>query len=174
MSRAVIQLSRGLVATVSPEDLENLSRFKWHAHQSSPGKFYAARQVHISKDVSPKIVYMHREITGCPPGVCVDHIDGDRLNNQRDNLRAASIRQNAWNSRHKRGASEFKGVYMDVKNQKWTVQIKTGIRVRTMTGFLSAEIAARVYDLAAYDAYGEFACPNFPDEIECLAKRGSR
>lgn len=52
---------------------------------------------------------MHRLILGCVGDQLVDHIDGDGLNNQRQNLRIATALTNRWNSKPN-SLSRFKGV----------------------------------------------------------------
>ena len=79
----IIPLTHGKFAMVDGNDYDILSEYKWYA-QLLRGNFTAARTVN-----GEGIVYMHRQILGLEIGdgkICV-HLDGDRLNNQRDNLR---------------------------------------------------------------------------------------
>jgi hypothetical protein len=83
---------------VSDEDVEYLSQWNWHVTQSG----YAARRTK-----GQPIVWMHRvvlERMGFPPGSyeCADHINRDRLDNRRDNLRPATFALNAQNREHGR------------------------------------------------------------------------
>ncbi len=106
-----IPLSRGLVAVVDDADFEELSRFKWSATSFRTSGPYAVR-----KDGS-RMVLMHREL------LCaglVDHIDGNGLNNQRANLRPASVGENAHNQRMRStNTSGVKGVSFDKARGKW-------------------------------------------------------
>jgi hypothetical protein len=66
---------------------------------------------------------MHREILQ-PTGPFVDHIDGDRLNNQRANLREATRTENNCNSKmRKHNTSGHKGVYWHAQRGKWHAQV---------------------------------------------------
>src|SRR5215471_7297970 len=115
----------------------------------------------------------------------IDHIDRDRLNNQRENLRAATRRQNLANrGPTKRNNTGFKGVSV-VKSQnpyapdKYRAIIKTECYKNTYLGvFYTAEDAARMYDYYARRVFGEFAWLNFPDDNppleELLSKRIKR
>lgn len=92
----------------------------------------------------------------------VDHINGNPLDNRRSNLRITDKRGNAQNSaKHKDASSYFKGVTWDKSRRKWMVQIVID-GVRTHLGrFAIEEDAARAYDEAAKQHFGEFARCNF-------------
>lgn len=79
----VIPLANGKSATVDPEDLERLSKYKWHVHRYG-NTYYAARVVR-SKN-STYHVYMHRQIMHCPRGKVVHHLNGNGLDNRKVNL----------------------------------------------------------------------------------------
>lgn len=107
-----IPLSRGLVARVSPEDYPRLNQFKWCVcFEGSSRKPYAVRFETLvfhgrgTKGVRRKRVKrkvkMHREVLDLPRkfepgyGLVSHHVDGDGLNNTRDNLRAVTFTENA-------------------------------------------------------------------------------
>lgn len=79
----VIPLQGGKYATVDIEDFERLSKYKWHVHRWG-NTYYAARLVR-SKN-STYHVYMHRQITHCPRGKVVHHLNGRGLDNRKANL----------------------------------------------------------------------------------------
>jgi hypothetical protein len=85
-----ITLTKGLFATVDPQDYEWLNGFRWHA-TTSRGRTYAATVV------NGKSISMHRMIMNPPPGIWAAHKDTERLNNHRDNLRLATPAQNRHN-----------------------------------------------------------------------------
>jgi len=86
-----IPLTQGYVALVDDEDYEELSKFKWCANPQPDGRVYAAR-----KNEAYRTVSMHRQIAG-KPGLVVDHVNGNGIDNRRENLRAVSIAENAQN-----------------------------------------------------------------------------
>lgn len=90
-------------------------------------------------------------------GQIVDHINGNGLDNRRENLRLATARENALNSRPRKGRSKFKGVYLDTLRGNWYVQIRAKGRGRYVGSFWSELDAARAYNKAALEHYGEFA-----------------
>ena len=93
----LIPLTKGKFAKVDDADFEWLSAFNWYAKNTrgpgdDSGSFYAARSER--QGGKPVTIYMHREITKCPAGKEVDHKNRDRLDNQRDNLKNCTRKQN--------------------------------------------------------------------------------
>ena len=157
----LIPLTRGKFVIVSPEDFFELSQHNWFAHRqfkSHSEKWYACR----SKIINGKntLIYMHRQIFGVNGSkVWIDHINGDGLDNRRENLRICTPVQNCANQKKTRGTSRFKGVCEHGVNQ-WRARI-----AREELGYFdSEEEAAKAYDRAAFEKWGEFARLNFPNE----------
>jgi hypothetical protein len=155
-----IPLTQGKEALVDDCDYEYLMRWKWHFLRRG-GTGYAKRNRTSGCDQK----LMHRLIAGrCGldvDGGDVDHIDGDGLNNQRSNLRAASRSQNNVNSkRPKNNTSGFKGVYPRSWDGKPVAQIGVDGRRVYLGTFDDPRDAARAYNDAALKYFGEFACLN--------------
>ncbi len=150
----LIALSGGGYAWVDAADYERLNRYHWKLINGYPSRTDKRRRVS-----------MHREIIDVPAGKVVDHIDGNRCNACRSNLRACGHDENGSNRRKRRtGSSRFKGVSHCRLTGKWDARCgpKSGSR---HLGYFDDEVeAARVYDLAAVQQYGEFAHVNFPRE----------
>jgi len=86
------------------------------------------------------------------------------LNNTRDNLRICTRAQNVQNQRvGTRNTSGFKGVSWQKCANKWIAYIKQGNKRRHLGLFTDVADAARAYDKAARELFGDFACLNFPD-----------
>ncbi len=105
---------------------------------------------------------MHRQIIGVTGRTEVDHINGDRLDNRRSNLRAATRQQNSWNSgaqRRRSRTSRYKGVSFDKSRGLWTAHILN----KNLGRFDTEEEAALTYDKAATELFGEFAYLNLPN-----------
>jgi len=99
-----------------------------------------------------------------PPGMIVDHINRNGLDNRRCNLRIGTIAQNAMNKRGQRNASSrFKGVTWSHHVSKWVASINEGGKRRHLGCFVSEIEAALAYDAAARILHGDWACLNFPD-----------
>lgn len=151
-----IKLSQGKVALVSDRDYEELAQYKWHAHWDG-WNWYAARN---APTVNGKraTIKMHQVL--CGEGS--DHIDGNGLNNQRENLRPATRSQNMFNRRlNKNSDSGFKGVNRRKDRNKWVAYIKVNGKQQHLGYFDTAEEAGRAYDVAARELHGKFARLNF-------------
>ena len=148
----------GLVALIDDADLDLVQPYTWCPYLSRTGQtFYAvARRI----DGVRAVIRMHKLITGWPR---TDHKNHDGLDNQRSNLRPATWGQNAANSLPRKGTtSPYKGVCWLADNQKWRAEIRIGGRHRHLGCFAVEEDAARAYDAAALEAWGEYAFLNFP------------
>lgn len=142
----------GRVVLVDDEDYELVVQYRWHLYESSAGVQYAR--------TNNRGVFMHQLITGYP---LTDHRNGDGLDNQRYNLRSATVQENARNSRGCRSSSRFKGVCMDGKSGRWRATITLTPGRKSHIGFYDTEEdAARAYDAVAQANFGEFVRLNFP------------
>jgi hypothetical protein len=138
MSR-LIPLTRGQFAIVDDEDFEFLAQWKWHALKQ-PKTHYAARTVKI--EGRKTTIWMHRLINGTPDGSLTDHINGDGLDNRRENLRSVTHQDNMINcARHVSGSSRFRGVSWHIRQGCWIAQI-TVDRKNIYLGRFSTELAA--------------------------------
>lgn len=154
----LISLSMGRVAIVDAEDYEWLSKHRWFCHKQIDGRLYAQRQ---GLHRRAKKIIMHIEIMNPPPGLLVDHKDGNGLNNRRSNLRLATYSQNSMNARvNKNSKSGYKGVTLHKDTGKWTANIRYGGRQRYLGLFTTKEEAAEAYNRAAREHHGEFAFIN--------------
>ena len=154
-----IPLTQGKFAIVDDADFEWLNQWKWRALKGSNDNWYAMRRQRQNSKRIP--VYMHREILKPSSNMLTDHKDHNGLNNQRNNLRAATSAQNHQNRRKHRGISRFKGVCWNQQYAKWQAQIKVKGKHFHLGRFLSEIEAAKVYDKAATKFFGDFACTNF-------------
>ena len=106
-----IELTQGRFALVSPEDFPALQQYRWHAAKCGSNKFYARRGVKFGKKVVA--VSMHRQIMAdsLSEGLVVDHINGDTMDNRRENLRVVTPSENSRNLRAFSGVSGYRGVF---------------------------------------------------------------
>ena len=148
----LIPLSGGGYAWVDADDYEWLNQYHWRLVNGYPSRREKQREV-----------LMHRAIMQPPPGKVVDHIDGNRRNACRANLRICTRGENQCNQRKRRkGHSRFKGVTFHKPMGKWTAQYRFKGRLYHLGYFDDEAEAARAYDYAAVQVFGEFACVNFP------------
>ena len=157
-----INLSQGQSALVDDEDYEYLNQWKWCA-SNTPCGFYALRKT-LGPHKFCKNVMMHRAILNPPKNMQIDHIDHNGLNNQKSNLRICNAIQNAANRNCKRG-NRYHGVR--IEHRTYGTYIKANIKMNGklihLGMFKTEESAARAYDTAAREYYGEFAHLNFKD-----------
>lgn len=165
-----ILLSSGHLIWVSPEDYEHLSLHKWSISQNGRKdrnlKFYIHRHGYQgSKQIK---IYLHREVLGLMrgDGKKVDHIDGDTLNNTRENLRIATSGGNSANRCKQKAygksptSSRFKGVTRLKNRDRWKASICNEGKQHFLGSFTEEKLAALAYDDAAQKFYGEFALLN--------------
>lgn len=99
-------------------------------------------------------IYLHKAIWDAPSNIEVDHINNDKLDNRRDNLRFATRTQNLMNRRRKENAkSPYKGVYKHSQNGNWCAQLNH----QHLGSFPTAKISAIIYNKHAQALYGEYA-----------------
>ena len=162
-----IRLSNGLITQVDAEDFHKFGGLRWYAQESKTcngTKFYVFRIFRLATRCYKKC-YLHRVILDAEKGSTVDHIDGNPLNNTRENLRIVTPTENRQNGAKRTGASTFKGVSWYKAAKLWTAQIRAeGKKIHL--GYFKNEIeAARVYDRNAVKYFGDMACVNFPDDF---------
>lgn len=141
---------------VDDEDYEWLNQYNWRANHDGTVLGWMG----TSKDKQRPIL-IHRLILNAPEHLEVDHIDGNRLNNQRSNLRLATSSQNKMNrGPRKDNTSGYKGVSWHSQRLKWTARVKAGQKYIHLGLFDSKEAAALAYNSAARLLHGEFAWLN--------------
>lgn len=142
------------------QDAPQITPFKWYSRPSTDG-----RRIYAVTSIAGKTVYMHRLIL--PTTNDVDHVNRDGLDNRRENLRGATRSQNMANGGSKGGSSRYKGVALmrRVKGDRWGAWIMVNRQNRYLGTFLTEEDAARAYDDAAYEAWGDYAHLNLPRDV---------
>lgn len=102
--------------------------------------------------------YLHRYVLGASKGQYVDHIDRDKLNNLRSNLRICTGQQNVCNRPQQKG--QYKGVHQARESGKWIAQITVQYKTKHLGSFDTPKEAALAYNSAAIHLHGEFAFLN--------------
>jgi len=140
-----IKLTQGKTALVDDEDFKELNKFRWHADKKG-NTFYSIRNPSGVNGKS-RTVYMHAVIVGTPTGMETDHINGDGLDNRRENLRVVSRRMNAQN-RHIPKSSKYPGVSWHKKSGEWQARIRIRGKTRHLGVFNDEEVAGIIYAMA--------------------------
>ena len=164
-----IPLTKGKSAKVSAEDYEYLKQFYWH---------YSKRGYACAR-INNKLVLMHRLILkrkldrDITPKEQCDHINHERIDNTRENLRIASNQQNCFNAGkvRRKCSSQYKGVCLSIQRYKskdgsikeylkWIAYIKKDRKRIHIGCFKTEEEAARAYHAKAVILFGEYANVN--------------
>lgn len=149
-----IVLNTGDIVLVEEQDFERIAQYSWHLTNTG----YAAAR--LSRDQGRKLVLMHRFILNPPAKAHVDHINANKLDNRRSNLRAVRASVNLRNVHHlnANNTSGIRGVCWDKTGKYWMAYISVQQK-RIYLGYFQSKdeaIAARIAGELKY--WGEL-CP---------------
>ena len=156
-----IPLTRGYYAIVDARNYIWLMKFPWHLHWSGPDhRFYAVAYIAKLK----RTVRMHRMILGLLRSPKQgDHRNGNGLDNRESNLRTATPKQSAANTKKRSdNTTGFIGV-CKLASGRFFAQIQNDGRNRYLGTFDTSKEAALAYDCEARRLRGDFAVLNFPN-----------
>jgi hypothetical protein len=149
--------------------LELQDKFEYHSDghlvRRKNGQFVKEHKSHSTGNhliisISGKAVRLQRMIFLYHHGylpICVDHIDGDVLNNKIENLRAATVQENCLNKRAKPGTSGCKNVRWYKPNKNWVVYVSVNKKQKFFGAFQDLEFADLVATEARNLYHGAFA-----------------
>ena len=158
--RKIFLRNKRKYALVDNKDYELLIKYNWHV-----SKF--GYVTHSTKDKfhTTIITKMHKLIMGTKIDLLIDHINGNKLDNRRSNLRFCTKRQNCMNSKiPKNNTSGYKGVHKHIHRKRiyWRARIGTNMSRLLIGSYNTPLEAALAYDKSAIKYYGKFARLNFP------------
>lgn len=131
---AKIKLTQGKFALVDDDMFEYLNQFKWFCDSRG----YAVRDIGGRKN--KKRILMHRLINKTPKNLVTDHINRNKLDNRKKNLRSVTQRQNTFNAKlSKNNKSGYNGISF-YKN-RWVARIKFNYKIIYLGRFLHLEDA---------------------------------
>ena len=148
-------------AIVDDDDFEELNKYKWCLANG-----YAVRGIFLGIDAKLvgrkkykyKLIFIHRVIMETPSGMETDHINGNKIDNRKYNLRICTKSQNKMNVLpSKRNTSGFKGCYFEKDRKLWRAYIVINKTYKTLGRFEDKKGAAIAYNNAAKKYFGEFA-----------------
>jgi len=146
-----IELTQSKRTIVDDEYFTELNKFKWHFNCG-----YACRWVYPDGKAVKK--RMHRVLTKASEELEVDHINQNKLDNRKNNLRLCTKAENRMNrSKYKTNTSGEKGVYFHKRDTVWTAQIGISGKRIHLGYFKEKKNAVKAYNLAAVKYHGEFA-----------------
>lgn len=150
-----IKLTQGKYAIVDDKDYFNLNKYNWHYAIYGKEKGYAKRN---NPNKTPALLRMHRVIINAKKGQEVDHINGNTLDNRKNNLRIVTRSQNMMNTGLRiTNKSGFKGVSWDKRWNNWVANVWKDGKEIYVGCFKNKKEAAKAYNNAAIKHHGEFA-----------------
>lgn len=155
-----------LFALVDEEDFEFLNQFTWSLIEWQ-GKQYAKRKQRLSDDKYPEYgtISMHSMIL--KGAIEIDHMNGDGLDNRKENLREVTHKQNLQGQKVQRrsksgyrGVSYFPNAGQWKRKKPWRARIKVDGNDRTIGYYETPEQAAEAWNKEAFLAWGKYASLN--------------
>lgn len=137
---------------ISVEDIDIIKEYKWHKNKWG----YAEGVKGKAKDNTRKKIKMHRLILKCPQGMEVDHINRNKLDNRRENLRICTKSENIWNS-VKKNSTGARGVAKCSNNDGYYVRIQKNKNMYYQGYYKNIDDAIKARKEAEEKYFGEFA-----------------
>lgn len=132
----IIKLTSGENALVDDQDYALISQWNWYENDQG----YAYRKYYRNK--IQKQIRMHRFLMDTPEGMDTDHINRNRLDNRRSNLRVVDRTQNNFNTGlYRNNSSGIKGVGWHKAANKWVARIQYNSKSIYLGCFESIELA---------------------------------
>lgn len=148
-----IVLTRGAVAIIDEKDYEEVSKFKW----CYDGR-YASRGLYDRSTKKRSMQRLHTFLMNTPKGMNVDHINGNKLDNRRSNLRICSHNQNLWNyGKHRDNGTGYKGVILDKRYSRYQARIQVNKITYSSPWFDTPEEAHKAYKQLSKTHHGEYS-----------------
>lgn len=136
-------------------DVELFKKYIWHIHG---GKNTDYLRGYIPLKRKDGLKYFHRLVLDTPRDREVDHINGNGLDNRRNNLRICTRSQNNANRKVVQSkTSSFKGVHFEACTKKWRAEITCNNVHYRLGRFLNQDDALKAYKNKALELFGEYA-----------------
>lgn len=148
---AYLMLPSGQEVILDIADIPLVEGVSWWAHPTPRSCYALSKNSRLSKGR----LLMHRAMLSAPKGMFVDHINGNGLDNRRENIRLVTHMENVWNrSATEKSAVGFKGVCK--QNKGFVAKITTNHRRVLLGWFPTPEQASEAYQRAALEQRPDF------------------
>jgi len=153
-----ISINQGKVIIIDDDDFDRISKYHW----------IVCKTGYVKTVVNYETIILHRFIMNAKKGQQLDHVNGDTLDNRKENLRFCSTSQNLANrKRFINNRSGYKGVDWRPIEKKFRARLSINKRAIHLGYFSDPKDAAFAYDRAAKEYFGSFARINFAEEKPC-------
>ena len=130
----------GKTFKIDKEDYEKVKTHKWWIDEKNG---------YVKSRISRKVVYLHRFVMNCPKGLTVDHINHDKADNCKSNLRICTQRENSLNRK-------CAGVRFDKRRGTWQAYVETENGFKSLGSFKEKEEAIKARKIGEELYYKEF------------------
>lgn len=137
---AVGYTQKGEIFKIDLDDYEKVKSFCWYIHNRG----------YVATQTSDGIILLHRLIMDCPDGLQVDHINHNKSDNRKCNLRICTNQQNNRNKCSK-------GIAFDKRVNKWQARIYYNGKNLYLGSFTNKEDAIAARKAGELKYFGEFA-----------------
>lgn len=146
----LIKLNNGQNIIISDIDYKRVNQHTWRVHTLTG---------YVQATINNKTILLHRFILNTPIGLVTDHINHNKLDNRRSNIRICNRIENQRNKvKSKTNKLEFKGIRF---RKSWQATINVDNKQLFLGCFKDKIDAAKAYDKAAKKYFGKFALLNF-------------
>ena len=158
------KIGKGKFAIVDAEDFHEINKYKWHLGKQGYAKRTKTQTINGEKIC--QTIWIHKQLNQTPAGMVTDHINGNVLDNRKENLRSVEHYVNMHNrGKTIKNKSGFKGVHQNCN------KFEAGIRVNGKKIYLglynTAVQAALAYNKKATELFGDYANLNKMEEVVC-------
>lgn len=154
----LIPISSGKAFAIIDEcDFDEISKYKWRLHSGGYAIRNGKRYIKNGKK-SRDTIYMHGLLNKTADGLQTDHINGNRLDNRRENLRSVTPKQNQMNKKvSKHSLSGIKGIRKCRATGKWRVSMSVNGKYLALGRTPCLGKAIKIYNQNAIKHHGEYA-----------------
>lgn len=138
------KIGHGKSALVDDDDYEELNRYRWNLNNRG----YARRS-----SVATEPREMHVLINKTPDGLVTDHINGNKLDNRKVNLRSITRSQNCYGQRGR--TDRPKGVRK--QHDSWTARLRHNGKEFHLGSYGTVSEAVEAYNEKATEIWGPYA-----------------
>lgn len=165
MNNTIQKEIKGFKILIDEEDLHTFNSYAWYV--TSGGYLATKNKTGLVKQT---ILYFHRHILGIKDrSISIDHINQNKLDNRKENLRLCSVSQNTINQKKilkTKSTSIYKGVSWSKKGSKWIAAIALNNKSIYLLSCADQHACAYAYNVAAQLLHKEFAYLNsIPAEL---------